>query len=185
MNKPLTDAALYLSGDLTGERAAAFERALAAATPEERAAFAALSDAAALTSLAGTPLRSAPASARDAIMAAAGVPPAAENKPEPVFTYIHAEEGWLPLPFPGGRYKPLFTHPQGRHTAFLLELQPGVRLPDHPHDGYEECLILSGDLINDGHRLGPGDYLRSRAGTHHDDIYSENGCVCVIFACAA
>ncbi len=67
----------------------------------------------------------------------------------------------------------------------LLELQPGVAVPEHPHEGFEECVILRGDLINEGCRLGPGDYLRAAAGTDHLNVYTESGCLCLIIASAA
>jgi anti-sigma factor ChrR (cupin superfamily) len=178
-------SALYLAGLLTGEEAAAYERDLAAATDRERAAFAEMNDAAALVVMASVPRRAAPAAARDAVMAATGI---AASPPAPAldkFTYLMNDEGWDPPLFPGARIKPLFTNPKGGHRVFLLELQPGVYLPEHPHAGYEECLILQGDLINEGRRMGPGDYVRATPSTKHLDVYTEQGCLCVIIASAA
>ena len=178
-------SALYLAGLLTDEEAAAHERALAEGTAEERAAFAEMQDTAALVVMASVPRRTAPASARDAVMAAAGIEAAPPASAVEKYTYLMNDEGWDPPLFPGARIKPLFTHPNGRHHAFLLELQPGVHLPEHPHEGYEECLILRGDLINEGRRMGPGDYVRAAAGTDHLSVYSESGCLCLITAMAA
>ena len=177
-------ALLYLTGQMTSEEAAAFVRELAAASAEERDTFAQWSDTAALLALASVPAHKAPPSAREAIMQQAGITAA---KPAPVddYTYLMDSEGWVPSPEPGVRIKPLFTNAKGGHRVFLLEIQPGIHLPEHPHVGYEECLILRGDLVNEGHRLGPGDYVRAAAGTHHTHLFSETGCVCVIIASAA
>jgi len=183
-------ASHYLAGLMTGEEAAAFEREMTAFSVEEKESFAQLSDTASLVVMASVPRLKAPASARAVLMARAGI--TAEKLvsapvPAPVdkFTYLMFEEGWEPLPFPGARIKRLFAHPHGGHRAMLLELQPGVHVPEHPHAGHEECLILRGDLINEGRRLGPGDYVRASAGTDHLEVYSEGGCLCLIIASAA
>lgn len=175
----------YLSGLMTSDEASAFERDLVAFSHEEKAAFAQLSDTAALVVMAQVPLVKAPSSARAELMARAGISAESPVLPLDKFAYLMSDEGWAPLPFPGARLKLLFAHPQGGHRTMLLELQPGVALPEHPHEGFEECLILRGDLINEGRRLGPGDYVRAAAGTDHLDVYTEGGCLCLIIASAA
>ena len=182
---PFSDIASdYLAGLLTAEEAAAFEQRLAGASAEERAAFAALQDTAALLILSETPALKAPAASRAAIMAAAA-PMGKEDAG--VFTYLMDGEGWepLPMPVPGARWKPLAWHAPGVPRTFLLELPPGCEFPDHPHPGEEECLLLKGDLVNDGRKLGPGDYVRARAGTHHHGLYTVGGCVCLLILNAA
>lgn len=177
----------YLAGLMTSDEAAAFEREIAAFTVEEKEAFAQLHDTAALIVMAELPRVKVPASARTGLMTRAGIKadePAAPAAVADAYSYVMVDEGWEPLPFPGARLKLLFAHPHG-HRAMLLELQPGVHLPEHPHEGHEECLILRGDLINEGRRLGPGDYVRASPGTDHLSVYTEGGCVCLIIASAA
>jgi len=96
------------------------------------------------------------------------------------------DEGWepLPMPVPGARWKPLYVLPSGPQS-FLLELPPGCEFPDHPHPGAEECLLLQGDLVNDGRVLRPGDYVRARGGTHHHGLRTVGGCICLIVLRAA
>jgi anti-sigma factor ChrR (cupin superfamily) len=181
MSDSLQDLASdYLAGLLTSEEAAVFEVHLAAAGPEERASFAAMQDTAALIMLSETHARKAPAAARDAILAAA----TAEQPP--IFTYMMDDEGWepLPIPLPGARWKPLYVLPSGPQS-FLMELPPGCEFPDHPHYGAEECLLLKGDLVNEGRVLRPGDYVRARGGTHHHGLHTIGGCVCLIVLRAA
>lgn len=182
---PFTDiAADYLAGLLPAEEAAAFELRLTSASAEELTHFAELQEAAALLELSSTVPVKAPEAARDAVIAA--TQPAVIPLEE-VFTYVMNDEGWapLPLPVPGAQWKPLGFHPDGNVKMFLLELPPGCEFPDHPHPGVEECLLLKGDLINDGRRLGPGDYVRARAGTHHHGLRTEGGCVCLLILNAA
>lgn len=175
----------YLAGLLTDGEAAAFEQRLAEASGDERAAFAALQDTAALLTLSDTPLLKAPATARDAVLSATtGEVPAVQTD---IFTYLLDDEGWQPLPMPvlGAKWKPLRFHPDGSPKMFLLELPPGCEFPDHPHPGDEECLLLKGDLVNDGRSLGPGDYVKARAGTHHHGLRTVGGCVCLLILNAA
>ena len=171
----------WLAGLLTDGESAELQRDLAALPAAAAEELAALSDSAALIGMSSVPRREPPAALRDAIMSAAGIQPAAAPAK---FTYLTSEEGWNAPLFPGARIKPLFNNPKG-HRAFLLELQPGAHLPEHPHEGYEECLILQGDLVNEGRRLGPGDYVRATPGTQHLDVYSESGCLCIIIMSAA
>jgi anti-sigma factor ChrR (cupin superfamily) len=180
--KPLTElnptpednTAAYLSGHLTEEEAAAFERSLATASAEERQAFAAMQDAAAGVVMAATPRRKAPAAARAAILAQVAAP-----EEEPVFTY-HMQNGDWETVWPGARIKRLFTTSEGVLRSFLLELDPGNEVPDHPHAGYEECMVIRGDLVNDGVTLGPGEYVRARPGPVHHGLYTVGGCLCMI-----
>ena len=175
----------WLAGLLTDEESAALHRDATAAAGDTGENLAALADSAALITMAGVALRTPPAALRDAVMGAAGIQAPAPAPPAVAkFSYLTKDEGWDPPLFPGARIKPLFNNPRG-HRAFLLELQPGTKLPEHPHEGFEECLILLGDLVNEGRRLGPGDYVRATPGTQHLDVFSESGCLCVIIMSAA
>ncbi|MDX2217978.1 MAG: cupin domain-containing protein [Burkholderiales bacterium] len=63
------------------------------------------------------------------------------------------------------------------HT-WLLRLAPGASLPAHAHDhGDEESFILSGSCLLDGEPLGAGDYHHAPAGSRHDRLVSETGCM--------
>ncbi len=70
---------------------------------------------------------------------------------------------------------------RGRMTT-LMKIEPGCRFPAHPHSGDEECLVLSGDMIDGDLTLGPGDYVRSAAGTHHEELTTRTGCVCLVLS---
>ncbi len=90
--------------------------------------------------------------------------------------------GWRSTGSPGASVRVLNAdRKQGRLTT-LMKIEPGCRFPAHPHHGDEECLVISGDMLDGDLTLGPGDYVRSAAGTHHDTLTTRTGCVCLLLA---
>ena len=90
--------------------------------------------------------------------------------------------GWRSTGSPGASVRVLNAdRKQGRLTT-LMKIEPGCRFPAHPHHGDEECLVISGDLLDGDLTLGPGDYVRSAAGTHHDELTTRTGCVCLLLS---
>lgn len=108
--------------------------------------------------------------------------PAPSSKPvhqAPGFRFVDADQGtWKELPVSGARIKELSTGHE--MSMFLLELDPGTRMPSHHHDGVEEGFVISGDLHMCGHKIEAGGYMRAESGSNHDEIYSENGCRALI-----
>jgi len=62
----------------------------------------------------------------------------------------------------------------------LMALAPGAKVPDHDHAGTEEIYMLSGHLHTEGQVMGPGDFLRAEAGTHHHEVVSPDGCLALL-----
>ena len=90
---------------------------------------------------------------------------------------VRADEGrWEEL-VPGVHKKPLFIDHRAGYEAFLLRFDPGARLPAHPHDATEECLMLEGEAWIGGLSLKAGDYHLIPGGTGHPESRSENGAV--------
>ena len=90
--------------------------------------------------------------------------------------------GWRSAGSPGASMRVLNAdRKQGRLTT-LMKIEPGCRFPAHPHHGDEECLVISGDMLDGDLMLGPGDYVRSAAGTHHDELTTRTGCVCLLLS---
>lgn len=90
--------------------------------------------------------------------------------------------GWRSTGSPGASVRVLNAdRKQGRLTT-LMKIEPGCRFPAHPHHGDEECLVISGDMLDGDLTLGPGDYVRSAAGTHHDTLTTRTGCVCLLLS---
>ena len=88
---------------------------------------------------------------------------------------LAADESWRPHPIAGIRMKILAISERNGYATLLLDIDPGVRFPAHYHAGDEECFILSGSVHTLGRRLGPGDFLHADAGTHHPEVWTEEG----------
>lgn len=99
----------------------------------------------------------------------------------PGFSFLLENEGkWRPMPAKGVRVKELSSTPNSGYVMLLLEIDAGCGFPSHRHHGTEEVYLISGDLQTGGRTLGPGDYMRARSGSHHDRLFSENGCRAVL-----
>jgi quercetin dioxygenase-like cupin family protein len=85
------------------------------------------------------------------------------------------DDDWLPHPVPGIRMKVLGMNRRAGYATLLLDVAPGTRFPEHHHDGDEECYVLSGSVNTLGRRLGPGDFLHANAGTHHHELWTDEG----------
>lgn len=67
----------------------------------------------------------------------------------------------------------------GVQTA-LWRMEPGARIPAHPHEHDEECYLLEGCLEHRHERYHAGDYMMAPAGTRHATITSPDGAVMLI-----
>jgi anti-sigma factor ChrR (cupin superfamily) len=172
-------AALQAAGALDGEDAAAM--AHCDGCPFGKAAMAALgfeNIAAAITTSVFPPVAPS-AGLKDKIMARI-TPPVPEEK-EPDVHFISNDEGeWQTLPGGKIRLKTLSDLPEAGHAMILLEAAPGAVFLPHAHEGVEEFYLISGDLTTNGRVLGPGDYLRHAASTHHEKATSEYGCRAIL-----
>ncbi len=66
----------------------------------------------------------------------------------------------------------------GVMRSFLMRVDPGGRIPDHPHHhAEEECLVLEGEVWIGGELLRTGDYQHSAKGSMHRDLVSPKGCL--------
>jgi len=80
---------------------------------------------------------------------------------------------------PGVTYTVLFDDPVTRRRSLLLRALPGATVEPHAHgQGYEESLVLEGDLLIGDLKLGPGDYHVAMMGTSHPLTRTVSGCLC-------
>ena len=106
--------------------------------------------------------------------------PAETSVPEGYCFKMNGSEGWVDTNVPGFRTKLLS---RGRHPGcevMLIALAPGAKVPDHDHAGSEEIYMLTGHLHTEGQVLGPGDFVRAEAGTHHHEVISPDGCTALL-----
>jgi anti-sigma factor ChrR (cupin superfamily) len=84
-------------------------------------------------------------------------------------------------PLPGMSWLPLSGEPQnGEFECFLLRMEAGASSRPHEHTGFEEFLVMDGELIDcDGSRYGPGDYLRFLPGSKHSSS-TPDGCTLLV-----
>ncbi len=55
--------------------------------------------------------------------------------------------------------------------CFLIRFEPGARSIAHEHTGFEEFLILEGDLVDsDGREYKPGDFVSFKPGSKHSSV---------------
>jgi quercetin dioxygenase-like cupin family protein len=65
--------------------------------------------------------------------------------------------------------------------CYAMRMEPGAVTIAHDHPGYEEFLVLEGELIDsDGTRFKAGDFVSFEPGTHHNSR-TETGCLLVVF----
>jgi anti-sigma factor ChrR (cupin superfamily) len=83
---------------------------------------------------------------------------------------VQPEMGWLPLSYDRAT----------QCGSYLMRMAPGARTLPHDHPGFEDFLILEGDLVDsDGTVFRAGDFVSYRPGTRHSSR-SERGCLIAV-----
>jgi anti-sigma factor ChrR (cupin superfamily) len=83
---------------------------------------------------------------------------------------------WVPF-LPGVEIKVLHRDEARGRQVYLLRMEPGARLPPHPHKLDEECIILSGEMDVGGLLLRAGDIHMVHAGVSHPEVITPTGVV--------
>ncbi len=86
---------------------------------------------------------------------------------------------WRPSTFASGVFVKDVAVTAGLEMQ-MVRFEPGAHFPTHTHEFPEFLLILEGELIQGGRRLGPGWATVSSAGSVDVDVHSETGCVFVL-----
>jgi len=84
---------------------------------------------------------------------------------------VQPEMSWLPISF----------RKETGVGSYLMRMQPGAETIAHDHSGYEEFVVLEGELIDsDGAVFKTGDFVSFAPGTRHSSR-TETGCVLAVF----
>ena len=69
----------------------------------------------------------------------------------------------------------------GGYGSYLLKMEPGAKSLPHTHTGYEEFLMLDGELNDlDGKIFKKGDFITFEPGSKHFS-HTKNGCLVLVF----
>src|SRR5260370_39216767 len=82
---------------------------------------------------------------------------------------------WRPSTFASGVFVKDVAVTAGLEMQ-MVRFEPGAHFPTHTHEFPEFLLILEGELIQGGRRLGPGWATVSSAGSVDVDLHSETRC---------
>jgi anti-sigma factor ChrR (cupin superfamily) len=146
-------------GALDREERAELRARLDALTPDQRSEVAHLYDTASTMALTVPPLEPPP-HVRERVLAAA-------HKPVR-YTVWAADAAWIDTGLPGIRARVLAVDRARSLVTLVIRAEPGAIYPPHKHHGPEECFVIRGSVVIDGHVLRAGDF-------HHADEDSEHG----------
>jgi anti-sigma factor ChrR (cupin superfamily) len=90
------------------------------------------------------------------------------------------EMTWAAGELPGVFLKVLFNDTGRGYTTAMVRMTAGTHYPSHKHAGVEELYLLEGDLCVGDMAMRAGDYCRGEAGSIHEEIVTENGCLFVV-----
>jgi anti-sigma factor ChrR (cupin superfamily) len=84
-------------------------------------------------------------------------------------------------PLPGMSWLPLSGEAQnGEFECFLLRMEAGARSRPHEHTGFEEFLVIDGELVDcDGKVFRGGDFVRFLPGSKHSS-HTPEGCTILV-----
>jgi anti-sigma factor ChrR (cupin superfamily) len=82
---------------------------------------------------------------------------------------------------PDIQWRPISYDRQRGEGSYLMRLRPGARTIAHEHAGYEDFLILEGELTDsDGQMFRQGDFVSYRPGSRHNS-WTDRGCLIAVF----
>ena len=78
-------------------------------------------------------------------------------------------------------HKISYDRENGGQGSYLLKMNPGAKSLPHTHTGYEEFLMLEGELTDpDGQIFKKGDFVTFEPGSVHSS-YTKDGCLILVF----
>jgi anti-sigma factor ChrR (cupin superfamily) len=78
-------------------------------------------------------------------------------------------------------HKISYDKKNGGQGSYLLKMEPGAKSLLHEHTGYEEFLMLEGELIDPDNKVfRKGDFVTFEPGSQHSS-YTKDGCLILVF----
>ena len=78
-------------------------------------------------------------------------------------------------------HKISYNKENGGHGTYLLKMDSGAKSLPHVHTGFEEFLMLEGELTDlDGKIFKKGDFVTFEPGSNHSS-HTKNGCLVLVF----
>ncbi|MDB4846283.1 cupin domain-containing protein [Candidatus Pelagibacter sp.] len=78
-------------------------------------------------------------------------------------------------------HKISYNKKKGGQGSYVLKMEPGARSLLHEHNGFEEFLMLEGELIDlDNKVFKKGDFVTFKPGSQHSS-YTKEGCLILVF----
>ena len=78
-------------------------------------------------------------------------------------------------------HKISYNKKKGGQGSYVLKMEPGARSLLHEHNGFEEFLMLEGELIDlDNKVFKKGDFVTFEPGSQHSS-YTKDGCLILVF----
>ena len=78
-------------------------------------------------------------------------------------------------------HKISYSRENGGQGTYILKMEAGTKSLPHQHTGYEEFLMLDGELTDpDGKVFKKNDFVSFEPGSQHCS-YTKNGCLVLVF----
>jgi len=78
-------------------------------------------------------------------------------------------------------HKISYSREDGGRGTYVLKMEPGAKSLPHEHKGFEEFLMLDGELTDpDGKIFKKGDFISFEPGSKHSS-HTINGCLVLVF----
>ena len=78
-------------------------------------------------------------------------------------------------------HKISYSKENGGQGTYVLKMEAGAKSLPHEHTGFEEFLMLDGELIDpDGKIFKKGDFISFEPGSRHSS-HTINGCLVLVF----
>jgi len=85
------------------------------------------------------------------------------------------------FPIPGMSWHKITYNKESGEGTYILKMEPGAKSIYHEHAGFEEFLMLHGELIDPDNKVfRKGDFITFEPSSSHSS-YTKNGCLILVF----